>query len=172
MKRSSWIVLCLALALVAFVGQMTASGQTTNAFYSLTSESSVTAGKKHLAETNSWDAVFLSDGTCSLSLVDSTNTVSGNYLVAKNGKSVTITPGAGGVKAVENEVISEIESADPSLTVTVSSVKLSKISLDKSGKPVLAGLAVNGKVSNGKKTKSFSLKTAWVDWTLVSGSNF
>ena len=173
MKKHSRVVLFMAVCLAGFIGQLAAVGATTNSVWDLTSISSFKAGKIKVAETNAASAVFLSDGTCSL-LVGA-NEFAGSY--TNNTKQVTLTLGAGGLTALKSNVVDLIQAQVGSgVTITVKSVKFSKIKLSKTGVPVLATDTVSGKGSEtigGKvKSKSFSLKTLWTDWTLSSGTHF
>jgi hypothetical protein len=168
MKKSPWIVFCAAVIFAGLSGQMTAFGASTNAVYSLTSESLFKVGKLKVDKSNSATAVFLSDGTCSLNV--GTNVFSGTYAVAKNGKQATLTPDANGLAAIKSNVVDLIIGQVPvGVTISVKSVKFSKIILKKGA--LFAMDTVSGKGCEGKKCRGFSLKTLWTGWTLVSGTN-
>jgi hypothetical protein len=162
----------MAACLAGFIGQLAAFGATTNSVWDLTSISSFKAGKIIVVETNAASAVFLSDGTCSLLI--GTNEFTGAYTVKKT--QLTLILGAGGMAALKSAAVALIQAHVPSATITVKSVKFSKIKLLTTGVPVSASDTVSGKgcetVGTKTKCKSFSLKTLWTDWTLVSGTDF
>jgi hypothetical protein len=170
MKKSSWIVCCLA---VLFAGQIAASAASTNAVYSLTSDSVFKAGKINVTQSHPATALFYSDGTCELDVLGFTFT--GTYAKSKNGKQVVLTDTTN--KAVlESSIAALIAEQAPGATITVKSVKWSKITLDKTtGAPTKATDTASGKGCEtfGSKTKckSFALKTTWTNWTLISGTN-
>jgi hypothetical protein len=174
MKKYSRVVVAVAAAcLMGVTGQLNAFGATTNSVWSLTSLSSFSAGSLHFTETNPATAVFLSDGTCSL-LVGA-NAISGNY--TSNTKQVTLTLTADGLVALETNAVEIVQTrVPPEVSLKIKSGKFSsKIAL-KNGVPVSTTDTVSGTGSEteGSKTKSknFSLKTLWTDWTLTSGANF
>ncbi len=164
MKRSPWIVVCLA---ALFASQLAAFGASTNAVYSLTSDSVLKAGKLKVPYSFTGTALFFSDGTCALEV--STNVFTATYAVAKNGKQVTLTLDAGGLAAIENDVESKILAQVPGVTISIKSVKFGKIILKKGA--LLTTDTVTGKGCEGKKCRGFTLKTVWTDWTLLSGTN-
>ncbi|HTS19013.1 MAG TPA: hypothetical protein VMP11_15675 [Verrucomicrobiae bacterium] len=174
MKQRLWVVICVAACLTGLFGQMAALGATTNSTWSLTAISLFKVASLKVDKTNSVTAVFLSDGTCSLLM--GTNEYAGSYTTTKN--SVVLTPTAGGKAAIESDAVALIKAAidDPAVTITASSLKFSKITLSKAGVPVKITDTIKGKGSatvKGKvKSKSFTLTTAWIDWTLTSGTNF
>jgi hypothetical protein len=173
MKKHSRVVFFTAVCLAGFIGQLAAFGATTNSVWGLTSISSFKAGKIKVVQTNAASAVFLSDGTCSLLI--GTNQFAGAY--TNNTKQVTLTLGTGGLASLKSNAVDLIKAhVGSGVTITVKSVKFSKIKLSKTGEPVVATDTVSGKGSEtigGKvRSKSFSLKTLWTDWTLTSGVDF
>jgi hypothetical protein len=174
MKKHSRIVFFTAACLAGFIGQLAAFGATTNSVWDLTSISTFKAGKINVVETNPATAVFLSDGTASLLV--GTNQFAGTY--TNTTKQLTLTPGAGGLAGIASNAVALINAAidDPAITITAKSVKFnSKIKLSKTGVPVSTTDTVSGKGSEtvkGKvKSKSFTLKTLWKDWTWSSGTS-
>ena len=169
MKKSPWIVCTVAVLFAGMSAQISAFGATTNAVYNLTSESIFKVSKYKVDESHSAAAVFLSDGTCSLLVGGSEFT--GTYTVKKN--QVVLSPDVNGLAAMESNVVSLISSQIPEVSVSVKRIKFSKISI-KNGVPTKATDSVTGKLSatvNGKlRSKGFSLKTLWTNWTLVSGT--
>jgi len=167
MKKHSRVSSVVAVCLAGFIGQLAAFGATTNSVWSLSAVSTFKAGKILVNETVPATAVFLSDGTASL-LVGG-NELAGNYTVKKT--QVTLTPSAGGLAAVKSNALELIQAQVPSATLTVKSVKFSKIKLT-NGVPAKASDTVSGKGCEGTKCKGFKLKTLWTNWTLTSGTNF
>ena len=167
MKKHSRVVFFTAVCLAGFIGQLAAFGATTNSVWGLSAISSFKAGKINVVRTNAATAVFLSDGTCSLLI--GTNEFTGAYTVKKT--QVTLTPSAGGLAAVKSNALELIQAQVPSATLTVKSVKFSKIKLT-NGVPAKASDTVSGKGCEGTKCKGFKLKTLWTNWTLTSGTNF
>jgi ABC-type thiamin/hydroxymethylpyrimidine transport system permease subunit len=174
MKKHSRVIGFMAVCLAGFIGQLAASGATTNSVWDLSSISTFKAGKTSAVTTNSVTAVFLSDGTASLFLQG--HEYAGTY--TNTSKLLTFTIGTNGVAALKSDVAALIQSHVPSaVTITISSVKFSsKIKLSTTGIPVLATDMAKGKGCEtfGTKTKckSISLKTLWTHWTLVSGTAF
>jgi hypothetical protein len=173
MKRSPWIVFCLALSVAGLIGQTTAFAATTNAVYDITSISTAAVGKHHVVVTNSATAVFLSDSNCVL-IVGSYD-FTGTYAVGKNNKQVTLTRDAAGWLAMSNNVVNIIEPYLPGgVSISLTRGKASKITI-KDGAPSKATDSIRGKLSEtvkGKvKSKGLTLKTLWTDWVLVSGTN-
>lgn len=170
MKKSPWIVFCLTVVVAGLLGQMSAFGQTTNAVYSLTSAYTFKVSKYKVTQTDSATAVFLSDGTCDLLVAG--YVFSGTYTVSKSGKQVVLIPDTNGLAAMASNVVSLISSEIPGVSVSVKRVKFSKIAIKKG--VLQATDSISGKLSatvNGKlKSKGFSLKTLWTNWTLVSGT--
>ena len=168
MKKSPWIVFCVAVLFAGLSWQMTAFGASTNAVYSLTSESVFKVGKLKVDQSHAATAVFLSDGTCSLNV--GTNVFSGTYAVSKSGKQATLTPDVNGLAAIKSNVVALISAqVSAGVTISVKSVKFSKIVRKKGA--LFAMDTVSGKGCEGKKCRGFSLKTQWTNWTLVSGTN-
>jgi len=111
---------------------------------------------------------FFNGGTCALQV--GTNDFSGTYVVAKNGKSVKLALGAGGKAAMLSYINSLIASSSEipaGLTVTVKSFRFTKVKL--SGNDLAAASAASGTVAEGKKKRSFSVKTLWTG-SLASGT--
>jgi hypothetical protein len=170
MKKSPCLVLCLA---ALFAGQLAAYAASTNSEYNLTSVSVFKVSKLKVAETNSATAFFFNDGTAALHV--------GSYVFSgtwtnKNGKQVTLTPDASGLTAISNNVVALINAQIPEATISVKMpVKFSKIKLNKAGAPILATDTVKGKgsetIAGRLRSKSFSLKTSWIDWEWVSGTS-
>ncbi|MGD0061615.1 MAG: hypothetical protein ABSD58_19580 [Verrucomicrobiia bacterium] len=174
MKKHFRVVSVMAVCIAGFIGQLSASGASTNSVWDLTSISVFKVAKITKDLTNSASALFFSDGTCALQV--GTNSFTGNYTVAKKGKSITLTPDTGGEAAIGNYIDSAIESYDSSVTATAKSGKFSKITLSKTGLPLKATDTVSGKITytNGKGklvSKSFSVNTLWTDWTWSSGTS-
>lgn len=164
----------MAACLAGFIGQSVAFGATTNSVWDLTAVSVFKVAKINVAKTNSVTAVFLSDGNCSLLL--GTNEYAGTYTAKKS--QVTLLLGNGGLGTLKSDAVTLIQDAinDSAITVTVKSLKFSKITL-KNGVPVKATDTISGTLcgttSKGKvKCKGFSLNTLWTNWTLSSGTNF
>ena len=172
MRKHSRVVFFMAACLAGFIGQLAALGANTNSAWDLTSISLFKVAKINVVETNSATAVFLDDGTCSLLI--GTNEFAGTY--TNTTKQVTLLLGAGGLTALKSNAVDLIQAnIPPGINVAVQSVKFAKIKLS-NGVPVLETDTVKGKLSEtvGSKTRSkgFSLKTLWTDWTLSAGSNF
>ena len=169
MQKHSRVVFFMAACLAGFIGQMTAFGQTTNSVWDGSSISTFKAGKVHLAITNPVTAVFMSDGTASI--LYNGDVYAGTY--TNTTKLLKFNLGDVGIATLKTDVAALLESEDPSVTWTVKSVKFSpKIKLSTTGVLETLTDTVTGKGCEGTKCKSFSLKTLWTDWTLVSGSNF
>jgi len=181
-KKSPWIVCSLA-ALV--VGQVTAFAQvSTTTVYSVTASNIFSVGKHHVAVSDSAVATFLDTGSCSVEV--SGEDYTGSYTVSKGAKDVVLTLNAAGEAAVVSNVTALLyaNGLPTNVTVTVKSIKFSKITLGKNGEPITPKAAVTDTVSgtlsetvetkssSKTKTKSFSLKTLWVDWEKTSGVAF
>ena len=155
------------------MGQLAAFGANTNSVWDLNAINLLSVGKLKVAETNAATAVFLSDGTCSLLV--GTNEFDGAY--TNTTKQLTLTFGADGQAALESNVVDFVlAQIPPGITVTVKSLKISKIKLSKTGVPVLetatASLTASETVNGKTKKKSFSVKTLLADWVLSSGTAF
>ena len=167
MKKSSWIVSCLAVLLA---GQIAASAASTNAVYSVTADSAFKAGKIKVTQSNTATALFYSDGTCEL--VVAGFTLTGTYETSTNGKQIILTDTTNKA-ALESSIAALIADQAPGATITVKNVKWSKITLNKTtGIPTKATDTVSGTGSRGGKSKSFTLKTLWTGWSLSSGTAF
>ena len=173
MKKHSRVSFLTALCLAGFIGQWTAFGASTNSVWDVTSISAFKAGKIHAVRTNSAVAVIFTDGTASVQVGG--GEFDGNY--TNNTKKLTLTIGAGGLAALKNEALALIQAQVPSATLTVKKVKFTpKIKLSTTGVPVKATDTVTGKgcevIAGKNRCKSFTLKTLWTNWTLVSGTDF
>ena len=169
MKKHSLVSSVVAVCLAGFIGQLAASGATTNSVWNLSSISVFKAGKVNEAITNTATAVFMSDGTASIHFKG--HEYAGTY--TNTTKLLTFSFGDVGIATLKSDVAALLESADPSVTWTVKSVKFSpKIKLSTTGVPETLKDTVKGKGCEGTTCKSFSLKTAWTNWVLTSGTNF
>ena len=166
MKKSSWIVSCLAVLLA---GQIAASAASTNAVYTVTADSAFRAGKIKANPSYTATVLFYSDGTCEL--VVAGFTLTGTYETSTNGKQIILTDTTNKA-ALESSIAALIADQAPGATITVKNVKWSKITLNKTtGAPTQATDTVSGKGCEGKHCRSFTLKTLWTNWTLISGTN-
>jgi hypothetical protein len=173
MKKHYGIVFIMAACVVGFIGQLAASGATTNSVWDVTAVATLKAGKLKAVETNAATAVFLSDGTCSI-LVGS-DEFDGTYTNTTRALKITFSPA--GVAALESNAFDFATSQVPSgITITIKSAsKLPSIQL-KSGVPVKATERISGKGSEtvGRRTasKSFTDTDLLINWTLSSGTTF
>ena len=170
-------VLYMVAGLAGLLGQVTAFGASTNAAYDVTAIQLLSAGRAKIVQTNSATAVFLSDGTFSLTI--SSNDVTGSYTA--KGSSVKLILDANGTTALESNAIELAQSLVPTnVVITASSAKISALKLTKAGAPVSTKDSVKGKGSEtltvkGKTktvSKSFTVGTVWTDWVLTAGANF
>ncbi|HTS19014.1 MAG TPA: hypothetical protein VMP11_15680 [Verrucomicrobiae bacterium] len=167
MKKCSWTVFCMAASVAGLIGQVAAFGASTNATYTVTVDYAFAAAKE--STSSSATAAFLSDN--SFSVVIGTDNITGTYTV--KGSQVTLTPDADGTAALESNVFDWIETfVPPEVVITFKTPKPAKLKLDKTGVPESLKGTVSGKGTEGKKSRSFSIKTSWTDWTLTSGTNF
>jgi hypothetical protein len=176
-KKSPWIVCCLA---AVFVGQISAFAQSTTAVYSVTTSNFFKVGKTKVAVARAGTVTFLNNSNVTAAI--GTTDITGSYTLSKRTNDVLLVRNSAGLAAISNEVVALLYSNGVPSTVTISvkppksSAKIAlKDGLPITGKPALSD-TITGKLSetvNGKiKSKGFSLKTLWVDWTKTSGSAF
>jgi hypothetical protein len=165
MKKSPWIVFCVAVLLAGVSGQTTAFGQTTNAAYSITADFVFKCPRLKVDKPVNFlgTGTFLNGVTCILQV--GTNDFTGTYVVAKNGKSAKLTLDTGGTST--KNFVAGLIASDPDIptgvTVTVKSVRFSHVKL--SGDSLTVASAVSGTLSatiDGKnRSTGFSLKGVW-----------
>ena len=171
MKKRSGIIIIMAVCVVGFIGQLAASGATTNSVWDVTSISTLSAGKTKIIATNPATAVFLSDGTCSLLV--GTNTFGASY--TNTTRLLTLHFSVDQTAALESNAVDFVTAIVPGAAITLKSAKFSKIPL-KLGVPVKATETISGlgsEVISGKlRKKGFKFITAWTSWVLSSGVAF
>jgi len=173
MKKHSGVVFIVAASLVGFIGQLAASGATTNSVWDVTAVSTLKAPKLKVIETNAATAVFLSDGTCSITV--GSDEFDGTYTNTTRSLKITFSPG--GVSALESNAFNFATSQVPSgITITIKSAsKLPSIQL-KDGVPVKATERISGKGSETVRgrtaSRSFTVTDLLIDWTFSSGTSF
>jgi len=173
MRKQSRIILFMAACVAGLMGQVAAFGANTNSVWDLNSINLLKVSKLNAVETNAGTAVFLDDGTFSVTV--GTNEFDGTY--TNNTKQLTMTLGADSVAGLESNMVDFVVNAadlPPEITITVKSLKVSKIKLSKTGVPevLTTTLSATASETEGNKTrkKSFSTKSLLTDWVNVSGS--
>ena len=182
MKKSPWIVCCLA---ALFVGQITAFAQSTTAVYSVIVSNvfsvSTKKGTKRVDKVDTATATFLNNGSCSVEVGSSDLT--GSYTVSPKTNDIVFTRDDTSVLATSNNLVALLYSngVPSDVTISLKALRGTDIKLGKNDEPITPKAAatdtiigtLSGTNKHGKVvTKGFSLKTYWIDWLLTSGSPF
>ena len=172
MKKRSRIIFVMAACLAGFIGQSPAHAANTNSTWNVTAISKLKAGKIKDIATNAATAVFLSDGTCNITV--GSDEFDGTYTNTTRTLKITFT--AGGVAALESNAFDFATSEVPEVTITITkAAKLGSIQL-KNGVPVKASEKISGKgsltVRGRTLSRAFTDTDLLVNWTLSSGTIF